>query len=120
MANTYEINFEGEVFECGGDEYILDAAEAAGVEIPYSCRSRSCFSCVCKIQYGFVNQTDGSFLDDYDMASQYMLACVSYPLTNMSIRRAESEFSGRPSCFGSITYSVVNAVGLAGMGAVLA
>lgn len=42
-VSAYKITLihEGEekVIECDGDTYILDAADDAGVDLPYSCRS---------------------------------------------------------------------------------
>ena len=48
MAN-YTITLktsEGEqTLTCEDDQYILDAAEEAGVDLPYSCRAGACSSC---------------------------------------------------------------------------
>ncbi len=44
--------------ECDEDTYILDAADEAGLDLPYSCRSGSCGSCAAKVANGDISQVD--------------------------------------------------------------
>ncbi|MBQ0933117.1 phenylacetate-CoA oxygenase/reductase subunit PaaK [Ideonella sp. 4Y16] len=60
---------------------ILDAASAAGLEVPFSCTSGVCGTCRAKVLEGQVRMERNFALEAADVAAGFVLCCQAHPLT---------------------------------------
>ena len=64
-------------FPCEPGEYVLEAAERAGYDLPFSCRSGGCLSCSAKTVSGTWEMGEQYVLEDEHIEQGFMLLCCS-------------------------------------------
>jgi len=72
---------DGRAFEVEPGEIVLDAAMRQGVDIPYSCRSGTCRTCLSKVLSGRIEHEE-EYADDLmigpaEVAEGFRLLCSS-------------------------------------------
>ena len=82
----FKVAFEDSEVVAVGEEgqFLLDVAEAQGVEINYACREGSCGCCITKLLSGTVEMEE-SDISDEDRDAGMIFACVSRATSDVSL-----------------------------------
>jgi ferredoxin len=95
MSNTYtvEINHQGntQIIQVAEDQTILQAAQDAGIDLPFSCSAGVCTTCAAHLSQGQVEQGEGMGLSPELQAEGYALLCVSYPRSPIKLESEKEE-----------------------------
>jgi ring-1,2-phenylacetyl-CoA epoxidase subunit PaaE len=60
---------------------LLEAAAAAGIDLPYSCKAGVCSTCRTKLLKGEVRLEQNYALEEWELAQGYILACQAHART---------------------------------------
>ena len=84
---TATVNFSrtGVIASLTSPQTILDAAESAGVQIDFQCRSGVCGTCRTRLLTGKVAMEVREALSDSDEKEGYILACQAQPVGDVSV-----------------------------------
>ena len=90
-THTVELIEEDVTLEVPENQSILEAAEEAGLDLPYQCRMGVCGVCsaLCESDCN-VDQLEGMFLSENEQEEGYVLTCIGKPLSDMRIHTDES------------------------------
>lgn len=95
MPNTYtvQIQHQGQNYtlQVAEDQKILEAAYAAGIELPSSCNAGVCTTCAAQVLEGTVDQSDCMGVSTELQKEGYALLCVSYPRSDLKIESEKED-----------------------------
>jgi ferredoxin len=85
VAKKHKVHFKksGLTIEVAEDGYILEAAEDAGLTLPYDCRSGTCTTCIQKCLEGEVDQDMAFAIGDEELEQGLRLICIGSPLSDV-------------------------------------
>jgi ring-1,2-phenylacetyl-CoA epoxidase subunit PaaE len=63
------------------DASVLEAAERAGLRLPFSCRAGICATCRTKVKSGHVEMVHNIALEPWELAAGFVLCCQARPTT---------------------------------------
>ena len=86
---SFQIEFtrSGRTIECGPDQFILDAARAAGMRLPFSCAKGMCGTCKSKKLSGDVVMAHNGGIRQREIDAGLILPCCSKPLSNVTLEK---------------------------------
>jgi ferredoxin len=95
MPKTYtvEILHQGSThtIQVAEDQKILDAADAAGLDLPRSCTAGVCTTCAAQLLEGSVEQPDAMGLSPELREKGYALLCVAYPRSDIKLETEKED-----------------------------
>ena len=88
-TKTYSVEFvrSGRTFTCAEDEYVLDAAYAAGLSPSSSCGQGMCGTCKTTLLSGTVDMQHNGGIRPREIAQNKVLICCSKPLSDLVVDR---------------------------------
>ena len=91
MAFSVTLQPSGSRFDCDSEQEILKAALAAGLRMPFSCRSGMCRTCKGKVTSGQVDFGGAhvKYLSDAEREQGFALLCCAKPLSDVVVEVEE-------------------------------
>jgi ferredoxin len=73
------------------DQYLLDAAVNAGLDLPYMCLQGWCTTCAGKVLEGKVDQSEARRVYPEDEAARFVLLCSAFARSDLRILTHQKE-----------------------------
>jgi ferredoxin len=88
---TFITNGQEVQTEVRDDQYLLDAAAAAGLELPFMCLQGWCTTCAGRVLSGTVDQSEALRVYPQDEAAGFVLLCSAFPRSDLRILTHQKE-----------------------------
>ncbi|PTT88389.1 (2Fe-2S)-binding protein [Pelomonas sp. HMWF004] len=88
-SESFKIRLEpqGAIFDCAADQPLLLAGLAAGIALPWSCRTGTCRTCITRLTAGRVeHRIPWPGLSAEEKAEGLILPCVAEPRSDCTLQ----------------------------------
>lgn len=82
VALTVVLDGKSHALKMHSDQLVLDAAMAAGLDLPFSCKGGVCATCRCKLTHGRVTMDKNFGLEPWETDKGFVLSCQARPDTD--------------------------------------
>lgn len=79
VALTVVLDGKAHALHMAADAHVLDAAMAAGLDLPFSCKGGVCATCRCKVTQGSVTMDKNFGLEAWETDKGFVLSCQARP-----------------------------------------
>jgi ferredoxin len=89
-SETFKVRLEpqGAIFDCAADQTLLLAGLAAGLALPWSCRTGTCRTCISRLVEGRIeHRIPWPGLSAEEKAEGLILPCVAEPRSDVTLGR---------------------------------
>lgn len=85
IKSRVKVVMDGDEFEFAlnsDGKTILDAAQASGIDVPFSCKGAVCCTCLARVKNGVVTMEKNYSLTDKEVEQGLVLTCQAHPQTD--------------------------------------
>lgn len=79
------------VVRCGAEEYVLDAARRAGLNLPALCEQGWDIACAARVLEGRLDHSEARRYYAADEEAGFALICIAKPLSDLRLRTHQTE-----------------------------
>ncbi|PCH60621.1 MAG: ferredoxin [Gammaproteobacteria bacterium] len=90
---SFKLFYEGNTYALEDNKSVLDTLLDQGIDIPHSCKSGVCQSCLVEVVSGTPGQASQTGLKATYKAKNYAMACCLYAQDDLAIRRLSAKES---------------------------
>jgi ferredoxin len=84
---TVEFTVSKRTVTCDATQFVLTAALAAGIRLPFTCRQGICGTCKSRLISGLYDMKHKGGIRPHEIEQGFFLPCCSKPLSDLAVEK---------------------------------